>query len=264
MPMSTDEELAGCQAAREWVSAYRDGEAFDDAEAAQHLQACPACTSWLRTSDGLTGRLRLRSAEQLDLVGPALAAWREGAAGRRHRLMAAGRALLWAAAVTGLMLAASRLVGIPPLSERISAHAGRELAALEAALAVGFTLAAWRPRPYAGGLLWVALTAAGLTLLGSGADVLTGRSHLGGEVAHLLLLAGARAPPGTAGACPPARSASTSTTSTNSTCCDATGRSRPTPRSGSKTTPDPAVEPPTHSTVSPRSPTASPPTSSTI
>jgi hypothetical protein len=68
--------------------------------------------------------------------------------------MAAGRALLWAAAVTGLMLAASRLIGIPPLSERISAHAGRELAALEAALAVGFTLAAWRPGRHAGGLLW--------------------------------------------------------------------------------------------------------------
>ena len=105
--------------------------------------------------------------------------------------MAAGRALLWAAAVTGLLLAASRLVGIPPLSERISAHAGRELAALEAALAVGFTLAAWRPRRHAGGLLWVALTAAGLTLLGSGADLLSGRSHLSGEVAHLPLLAGA-------------------------------------------------------------------------
>src|SRR5215207_146456 len=102
-----------------------------------------------------------------------------------------GRALLWAAAVTGLMLAASRLVGIPPLSERISAHAGRELAALEAALAVGFTLAAWRPGRHAGGLLWVAVTAAGLTLLGSGADLLTGRSHIGGEVAHLPLLAGA-------------------------------------------------------------------------
>jgi len=105
--------------------------------------------------------------------------------------MAAGRALLWAAAVTGLTLAASRLVGIPPLSARISAHAGRELAALEAALAVGFTLAAWRPRPHAGGLLWVAVTAAALTLLGSGADVLTGRSHISGEVAHLPLVAGA-------------------------------------------------------------------------
>jgi hypothetical protein len=35
------------------------------------------------------------------------------------------------------------------------------------------------------------VTAAGLTLLGSGADVLTGRSHVGGEVAHLPLLAGA-------------------------------------------------------------------------
>ena len=189
--MSTDRELAGCQAAREWLSAYRDGEAFEDVEAARHLETCAACASWLGALDGLTGRLRLRPAEQPDLVGPALTAWREGSAGRGHRGMAAGRALLWAAAVTGLSLAASRLVGIPPLSERISAHAGRELAALEAALAVGFTLAAWRPRYPAGGLLWVALTAATLTLLGSGADVLAGRSHLGGEVAHLPLVAGA-------------------------------------------------------------------------
>jgi len=189
--MPTDKELAGCQAAREWASAHRDGEAFDDAAAAGHLETCAACGSWLQTLDGLTGRLRLRPAEQPDLVGPALAAWHETAAGHRRRWMAAGRALLWAAAVTGLMLAASRLVGIPPVSERISAHAGRELAALEAALAVGFTLAAWRPRRHAGGLLWVGLTAAGLTLLGSGADVLAGRSHLGGEVAHLPQLAGA-------------------------------------------------------------------------
>jgi hypothetical protein len=189
--VSTDEELAGCQAARKWLSAYRDGEALEDAGAARHLETCLACGSWLRALDGLTGRLRLRPAEQPDLVGPALAAWQEAAAGHHHRRMAAGRALLWAAAVTGLMLAASRLIGIPPLSERISAHAGRELAALEAALAVGFTLAAWRPGRHAGGLLWVALTAAGLTLLGSGADLLTGRSHLGGEVAHLPLLAGA-------------------------------------------------------------------------
>lgn len=189
--MSTDEELTGCQAAREWVSAYRDGEAFENAAAARHLETCPACGSWLRALDGLTGRLRLRPADQPDLVGPALTAWRQAAAGHRHRRMAAGRALLWAAAVTGLTLAASRLVGIPPLSERISAHAGRELAALEAALAVGFTLAAWRPRPYAGGLLWVALTAAALTLLGAGVDLLSGRSHVGGEIAHLPLLAGA-------------------------------------------------------------------------
>jgi hypothetical protein len=189
--VSTDEELARCQGARDWVSAYRDGEVLDDAEAAWHLETCLACGSWLQALDGLTGRLRLRPAEQPDLVGPALAAWRERAVGHRHRRMAAGRALLWAAAVTGLVLAASRLVGIPPLSERISAHAGRELAALEAALAVGFTLAAWRPGRHAGGLLWVALTAAGLTLLGSGADLLTGRSHIGGEVAHLPLLAGA-------------------------------------------------------------------------
>ena len=189
--MSTDEELAGCQAAREWVSAYRDGEAFENAEATRHLETCAACGSWLGALDGLTGRLRLRPADQPNLVGPALTAWQHAAAGHRHRRMAAGRALLWAAAVTGLLLAASRLIGIPPLSERISAHAGRELAAMEAALAVGFTLAAWRPRPHAGGLLWVALTAAGLTLLGSGADLLSGRSHLSGEVAHLPLLAGA-------------------------------------------------------------------------
>ena len=189
--MSTDEELAGCRAAREWVSSYRDGEAFEHAEAAQHLETCAACGSWLRALDGLTGRLRLRPAEPPDLVGPALVAWREGAAGRHDRQMAAGRALLWAAAVMGLTLAVSRLVGIPPLSVQISAHAGRELAALEAALAVGFTLAAWRPRPHACGLLWVALTAAALTLLGSGADVVTGRSQPGGELAHLPLLAGA-------------------------------------------------------------------------
>ena len=191
MPLSTDEELTGCQAAHKWVSAYRDGEAFADAQAARHLETCAACAAWLGALDGLSGRLRLRPATQPDLVGPALAAWREESAGHRRRRVAAGRALLWVAAVTGLTLAASRLVGIPPLSERISAHAGRELAALEAALAVGFTLAAWRPRPHAGGLLWVALTAAVLTLLGSGADVLTGGSHLGGEVAHLPLLAGA-------------------------------------------------------------------------
>jgi hypothetical protein len=189
--MSTDEELAGCQAARRWVSAHRDGEAFEDVEAARHLEACAACAAWVGALDGLTGRLRLRPATQPDLVGPALAAWQEGSAEQGYRRLAAGRALLWVAAVTGLTLAASRLVGIPPLSARISEHAGRELAALEAAVATGFMLAAWRPHRHVGGLLWVALTAAVLTLVGSGADVLAGRSDLGGEVAHLPLLAGA-------------------------------------------------------------------------
>jgi predicted anti-sigma-YlaC factor YlaD len=189
--MSTSDPPAPCAWARAWLSAYRDGEELNNAEAADHVATCPACTAWEQTLDGLTGRLRVRPAEPPDLVGPALAAWREGAARHRHNRMAAGRALLWAAAATGLTLAASRLVGIPPLSERISAHAGRELAALEAALAVGFTLAAWRPHRHAGGLLWVTLTAAVLTLLGSGADVLTGRSHPSGEVAHLPLVAGA-------------------------------------------------------------------------
>jgi hypothetical protein len=41
--MSTDEELASCQAAREGASAHRDGEAFEDTETVRHrLGAAPA------------------------------------------------------------------------------------------------------------------------------------------------------------------------------------------------------------------------------
>jgi predicted anti-sigma-YlaC factor YlaD len=190
MPMSTGEHPVGCRSAREWLSAFRDGEAFHDEPAARHLATCEACAAWVRALDGLTGRLRLRPAARLDLVGPALAAWRAGVAGRRRLRVAAGRAVLAAAAVTGVLLAASRLAGVPALSPSIGAHAGRELAGFEAALAVGFALAAWRPRQHAGGLLWVALTVAALTLAGSATDVLGGRSQLAAEAAHLPLLAG--------------------------------------------------------------------------
>jgi predicted anti-sigma-YlaC factor YlaD len=188
--MSTGEHPAGCRAARAWLSASRDGEALHDEQAAAHLHACQACVAWAAALDELTGRLRLRPAVPLDLVGPALAAWREQAGRRRDRRAAVGRALLGAAGTLGLLLAASRLVGMPPLSPRISAHAGRELAAFEAALAVGFLLAAWRPRRHGGGLLGVALTVAALILAGAVADLLAGRSQFGGEVAHLPVVVG--------------------------------------------------------------------------
>jgi len=190
MPMSTGEHPVGCRSAREWLSAHRDGEAFHDERAARHMETCEACAAWVRALDGLTGRLRLRPAARLDLVGPALAAWRTGAAGRRRLRAAVGRSLLAAAAVTGVLLAASRLAGVPTLSPSIGAHAGRELAGFEAALAVGFALAAWRPRQHAGGLLWVALTVAVVILAGSATDLLAGRSQLAAEAAHLPLLAG--------------------------------------------------------------------------
>jgi predicted anti-sigma-YlaC factor YlaD len=190
MPMSTGEHPVGCEAARTWLSASRDGEALHDDRAAAHLETCQACAAWAAALDELTGRLRLRPAARLDLVGPALAAWREQAAGRRERGAAVGRALLGAAGSTGLLLAASQLAGTPSTSPRISAHAGRELVAFEAALAVGFLLAAWRPRRHAGGLFGVALTVVALILAGSVADLLAGRSQLAGEVSHLPLVVG--------------------------------------------------------------------------
>jgi predicted anti-sigma-YlaC factor YlaD len=189
MPMSTGEHPVGCEAARTWLSASRDGEALHDDRAAAHLETCQPCAAWAAKLDELTGRLRLRPAARLDLVEPALAAWREQAATRRERGAAVGRALLVAAGSTGLLLAASQLAR-PRLSPTISAHAGRELVAFEAALAVGFLLAAWRPRRHAGGLFGVALTVVALILAGSVADVLAGRSQLAGEVAHLPLVVG--------------------------------------------------------------------------
>jgi predicted anti-sigma-YlaC factor YlaD len=190
MPMSTVEGPIGCQSARGWQSAYRDGETFNDARAADHIQACPGCTAWVEALDGLTGRLRVRSAASHDLVGPALAAWRSRAERGADQRARAGRAVLLSAGLAGLLLAVSRLVGFPPVSPRISAHAGRELAAFEAALAVGFILAAWRPRRHADGLLVVALTVTAFTVAGASADLLVGRHQLGSEVAHLPLLAG--------------------------------------------------------------------------
>ena len=186
--MSSSDPPARCARARAWLSAYRDGEELNDAEAAAHVASCPACTAWGQALDGLTGRLRVRPATSLDLVGPALAAWDKQPAGPRRRV-AVGRLLLGLAGLLGWLLAASRVAGVPPLGPAISAHAGRELAAFEAALSVGFVLAAWRPR-HADGLLAVAVTVVGCTLVGSAADVLAGRSQLGYEVAHLPLVAG--------------------------------------------------------------------------
>lgn len=171
---------ADCTAARRWLSTFRDGDAVHDATARAHIDDCAACTTWEATVDTVTRRMAVRSAGSPDLVAPAMAAWRAPERAGENRL---GRMLLAVAGVAGLVLAAVSMAGSPAL------HPARDVVAFEAALSVGFLLAAWRPEVYGRSLLPVAGVAALLVLVPTAADV--GRTtNLAAEASHLAVLLG--------------------------------------------------------------------------
>jgi predicted anti-sigma-YlaC factor YlaD len=173
-----------CDAARAWFSAFRDGEAARDDRHAEHMAGCAACVGYAEALATVTRQVRLRAAEPVDrqgLVAPAVAAF--DASPRRQRV-GAPRLALGVAGVAGLVVAVLGLLDVSGVYSTAGFHLGWELYSFEAALAVGFLLAAWRPERYRGGLVPVTLAAAILMLvpaLGTGVgthDVLREASHL--------------------------------------------------------------------------------------
>lgn len=192
-----------CRRAREWLSAWRDGEAPDDAAARAHLAACGPCATWAVALDAITARTRVRVAEAApDVVSPALAAWWDRAAAAPERQALVARVLLGLAGATAIVLSALVVTGVVPGLAGPDGHLGWELASFEAALGLGFCFAAADPQRYGRALLPVAAAAGLLTLhpllrdlSRAAVDPLTEASHvptLVGLAALLLLVDAAR------------------------------------------------------------------------
>jgi predicted anti-sigma-YlaC factor YlaD len=152
-----------CENVRESLSAALDGEAgpvpADDVAA--HLAGCVACRAWADGAARVTRAVRLRAVDVPDLTERIMAAARAagslpGAAGRRpaprpvltpgrwrgrEGVRAAPRWTLGGLAVVQLLLAVPDLLG----ALGHDAHAGREVAAFDIALAVGLIVVACYP-----------------------------------------------------------------------------------------------------------------------
>ena len=182
--MSVD---AACQDARQWLSAFRDGEALPDAGARAHITECRACSAWEGALDAITRRLVLRTAGSPNLISPAMAAWRRGTGSALRGQRRAAQAMLLLAGITGLGLALATLIGVLAPN---GSHFVRDLVAFEIALAIGFLLGAWRPDRFGLGLLPVAGVAGLLTLLVSAGDLPGTRTALLAEASHIPVLLG--------------------------------------------------------------------------
>jgi len=185
-----------CDDARVALSARMDGEAplASLADADGHLRTCGACRAWLAAAEQVTGAVRQRAADPApDLTERILAAVAAdqaaaptrptGAAPRTPRMATGLRLALGLAATVQLLLAVPALLG----AGGHDAHAGREVAAFDIALAVGFLLAACYPA-WARGFVPVAAALVVCLGVASVLDIADGVVALSHEVGHLLAL----------------------------------------------------------------------------
>jgi hypothetical protein len=183
-----------CTATRAWVSATRDGEAPPDpaavGSARAHLAGCAGCARWAEEVDVLTRRARVHAFDTPDVTAGALAAWAGARRSPTARRRTIGRAITALAGAAGLALALACLSSSAAFGGPGLPHFGRDLCAMEAALALGLLLAAWRPEAYARGLLPVAAVAATLVLLPAARTGTAGRVDVVAELSHLAVLAG--------------------------------------------------------------------------
>lgn len=175
-----------CRDAREWLSAHRDGEAFDDPAARAHVAACAACGAWSADADRITQRARVhRAGASPDVVSAALAAGRgQDTSVRRRRDAVVGRSLLAVSGSAALVIAGVGLVA-GPYVDVAGAHLGGELHAFEAALGIAFLLAARCPERYARALLPLTATVAALSAATSTLAASSGRVDVLAEASHL-------------------------------------------------------------------------------
>lgn len=171
------------------LSARLDGEAATQPNAVvdAHLDGCPACRSWLARAERVTRAVRVQSVAGVpDLTERILAAAHaQGALPERVRRPAVStKSLRWALgglAVVQLMLAVPGLLG----AVGHDAHAGREVAAFDIALAVGLLIAAWYPE-YARIFAPVVLTLVFCFGAISGLDVIQGVVSPGRVAVHAI------------------------------------------------------------------------------
>jgi predicted anti-sigma-YlaC factor YlaD len=155
-----------------------------------HTAACPGCRSWLASAERVTRRTRVRAVNVPDLTAAVLAAVAVDRAAARDGAVAATvrarrqvlRVAVAVAAVAQLAVALPILVA--GLGVDADPHTGREMASFDAALAVGFALAAWRPER-ARAFLPVALVLAVCLAVTSVVDLAASTTAVVHELGHL-------------------------------------------------------------------------------
>ena len=154
-----------------------------------HLAACAACREWQDAAHEVTRRARLQMARP----GPhradeILTAVRASARIRRRPPPAAG-ARFALAAVAGGQLALT----VPSLllghDHSLPVHVAHEMGSFDAALAIGFLVAAWRPGRALGMRAMAGVTAM-LLVTTAAVDLAVGRTGLADETPHVLAVAG--------------------------------------------------------------------------
>jgi predicted anti-sigma-YlaC factor YlaD len=177
-----------CRAAREWLSASRDGEVGHHPHQDRHLSDCAACGEWVATFDELNRTVRLRSPRPTKPARTAIvAATRTRHVPERDRLAT----LVLATAAFGMVIAFGLATAGVFGHSHLGTPEGRDSEALMISLAGGYALAAWRPARLAAGLLPVALLAGLVTTLTSIAALAAGTTTLASELTHAPLLLGA-------------------------------------------------------------------------
>ncbi len=130
-----------CTTCRQAISADLDGEASRDERAAveSHLAGCAGCRAWALDASRLHRLVRLRPAEMVPDLAPAILARAHPPNPGRWEWI---RTALAVVALTELVLSVPALFGF---DAGASVHVARHVGSLSAALAVGLLYAAWKP-----------------------------------------------------------------------------------------------------------------------
>ena len=178
-----------CSRTRLAISLLLDAEdGVDEQAVADHLEECAACRAYAAEAGRLHRAIRLTPAPPVpDLTARILGAIGEEPSARDRETQ---RALRWSLVVVALVQIA---VAIPALvfgtDAGLPVHTARHIGSFDAALAVGFLFAAWRPSRISGLLSVVAALV--VCLLGSSfLDVLDGNTQALSEAHHVTAVAG--------------------------------------------------------------------------
>jgi predicted anti-sigma-YlaC factor YlaD len=173
-----------CEHVRVALSARLDGEAppAPAAEIDAHTASCTRCQAWLAGAERLDHLVKAAPRVAPDLTAGVLAAVADDRRRRAATEPEARRQLLRVA--VGLLAVAQLASAVPGLFGVEGAHATREMACFDIAVAVGFALAALRPER-ARALVPVALVLALCLAVTSAVDVANGRTGAVHEIGHL-------------------------------------------------------------------------------
>lgn len=179
-----------CELARDWLSAARDGEEDHDPALAAHVDRCAGCSRWAAQLDVITRTTRLRAPLAPAHLRAGLPALAGAPVETGQRVMTIARALLAAAAVSGLAAVLLGMAGVAGHAH-LGSIDGRDAWGMKLALLAGFAITAWRPERNAAGLLPIASIAALVTVVMSVLAWPSSEHTLVGELLHVPILLGA-------------------------------------------------------------------------